>query len=719
MTDAAGAESSNIRYALSQLPTADDKPLPERLGTVRLQEMIGRGGMGRVYRGWDEALHRDVAVKFLECPDGVLDDAAIARFMEGARAAANVKHPNLTAILAADQVNGVPYLVLEFVRGQTLQEIINRRGPLTPAQALAVMEEVCGAVAGLHEANILHLDIKPSNIMLDVNGRVYLTDFGLTLPRRAATGEGDHDTAGTPPYMAPEMFDGMLSPRTDVYALGITLFQLLTGKPPFRSGWPKIAVEHRSTPLPVEELREKGVPDVLIEEIERATHKQQTFRHKGARQLREKLHGLRRASNEVAPSPADLTALLVDLKSESEDPSHATLANRTPGHERLRELAITRQWQREHGAVASFDQSALLSTRPIMDPSTTISLSLFCTVCDYDLQGLSRSGKCPECGTDKAWALRPDRLMFADLHWLKRMRGSLRWALISFFIIVTVIIMEFVATVLLGNDKLLGKDKLLFNNIMSFMSLVAASIFLFCYYRLTRREPECNNGVWEQLARSSNQRSNLYRIHRLLARILFWLITLAITGVIISHAEAERRSEIFIKETNLFLTSDSSREISTDSQDLNAELIDFSRSAQRRHEVLEDSIKARRISAYSMSVLGFTGLVGIGALTGFLITIIRRGDRRGDLCRFRGYFLLHWTLTILSPSAFLFDLSLIGSKLPIRSPETTAIIIGAGGPIALLAVYGGAIFACARAINAAIESPARAIRPNYAELFTQ
>ena len=151
--------------------------IPRELGSVRLIREIGRGGMGVVYLARHKMLGRDVAVKFLLHAVAGPDDPGFTRFLEGARAAAAVRHVGLTAVYDADLANGVPYLVMEYVDGPTLSELLERSGPLSVAVALAVLDEVLASLAELHERGIIHRDIKPSNILLDRDGRVLLADW--------------------------------------------------------------------------------------------------------------------------------------------------------------------------------------------------------------------------------------------------------------------------------------------------------------------------------------------------------------------------------------------------------------------------------------------------------------------------------------------------------------------------------------------------------------
>lgn len=287
-------------------------PEPGReLGPVRLLREIGRGATGVVFLGHHTVLGRDVAVKFLLQGGAAAEGSGIGRLVEEARAAAAVRHPHLTQIFHADVDRGVPYLVMEYVRGPTLRQLLESTGFLTVPVAAAVMADVAAAVAELHGNQVIHRDIKPTNVLLDVDGHVFVTDFGLAVRRTHASGAAAQgEFAGTPAYMAPEMFEGRVSPRTDVYAMGVTAFQLLTGATPFSGTFEELHEQHLRKPLPAENLREKGVADAVVEVLERSTHKQPMFRYKTAPDF---ARALRQAAGCEAPQVARARKELCDL----------------------------------------------------------------------------------------------------------------------------------------------------------------------------------------------------------------------------------------------------------------------------------------------------------------------------------------------------------------------------------------------------------------------
>ena len=280
--------------------SGDRKPdviIPAKIENVEVGREIGRGGMGVVFDGWDSVLHRRVAVKFLLGAVPAPDDPNFEQFLEGARAEAALRHPNIVAVHTAGVVANVPYMVMDFIRGPTLREMSRALGPMPPAAALLAAWEVASAVDALHERELIHRDLKPGNIIADETGRLYVTDFGLaSLRRRTASVES---TAGTPAYMAAEVFEGKSTPRSDVYAIGIMLFELLAGKLPFTGRGEELRRQHAESPLPVGELP-PGTPHPVVEILVRATHKTEMFRYKSAGHLQRVLEdaalteGLRR-----------------------------------------------------------------------------------------------------------------------------------------------------------------------------------------------------------------------------------------------------------------------------------------------------------------------------------------------------------------------------------------------------------------------------------------
>lgn len=217
-------------------------PLPPRdeLDRYELLEEIGRGGMGVVYRARQRALNRTVAVKMILASQ-LASPEQIRRFQLEARAAAAVRHPNIVGVLEAGQLHGQPFFAMQFVPGQNLADRL-KQGPLDVESAVRLIAKVARAVDHLHQQGIIHRDLKPSNILLDAAGEPLVNDFGLA---KLFSDDGQHThtgvIAGTPSYMAPEQAAARprdAGPWSDVYSLGTILYELLTGRPPFRADNP-------------------------------------------------------------------------------------------------------------------------------------------------------------------------------------------------------------------------------------------------------------------------------------------------------------------------------------------------------------------------------------------------------------------------------------------------------------------------------------------------
>jgi hypothetical protein len=200
----------------------------------RLVARLARGGMAEVWEATDEVLNRPVAVKML-LPHLAADAAFHARFHREAMAAARLSHPHIVSIFDTCSTDDTEAIVMELVRGRTLREVLDSKGPLPPARAIAVARQVADALAHAHASGLVHRDVKPGNILLADDGRVLVTDFGIA---KAAEETSDLTDAGqivgTAKYLSPEQVSGTpLDGRSDVYALGVVLYEMLCGRPPF------------------------------------------------------------------------------------------------------------------------------------------------------------------------------------------------------------------------------------------------------------------------------------------------------------------------------------------------------------------------------------------------------------------------------------------------------------------------------------------------------
>lgn len=226
----------------------------ERIGAYDIENQVGSGGMATVYKAYQPKLDRHVAIKIMH-DMFARDSNFLARFEREARIVARLDHPNIVPIYDYDDHQGRPYLVMKFVEGITLKDKL-RKNTLTPRESLEIISKIAGALHYAHEQGVLHRDIKPSNILLDGRGTPYLTDFGLA--RIAQQGESTMSIdmiLGTPHYISPEQARGEtnLDSRTDVYSLGVILYELATGQVPF-SGESSHAIVHShiydAPPLP-------------------------------------------------------------------------------------------------------------------------------------------------------------------------------------------------------------------------------------------------------------------------------------------------------------------------------------------------------------------------------------------------------------------------------------------------------------------------------------
>jgi hypothetical protein len=202
-------------------------------GRYRMVGLLGRGGMGEVYRADDLKLGQPVALKFL--PAGVArDPVRLTRFLNEVRLSLRVTHPNVCRVFDVGEIDQRHFLSMEYVDGEDLGSLLRRIGRLPEDKAVEIARQVCAGLAAAHDAGVLHRDIKPANIMIDGRGRAKITDFGLAGAVAGITGV--EARAGTPQYMAPEQIDGgELSERTDVYALGLVLYELFTGRRAFEA----------------------------------------------------------------------------------------------------------------------------------------------------------------------------------------------------------------------------------------------------------------------------------------------------------------------------------------------------------------------------------------------------------------------------------------------------------------------------------------------------
>jgi eukaryotic-like serine/threonine-protein kinase len=252
----------------------------------RLDEKIGSGGMSTVYRAFDPMLERWVAIKLMH-RDISDDPDQLERFRREARAVARLSHPHVVTVIDFGEDDGTPYIVLEYVEGETLKERIRRLGRLPVAEAVAYAIEVGRALTCAHSAHLVHRDVKPQNVLIDMEGRAKVTDFGiarsLEVDGLTATGR----VLGTTDYVSPEQALGRdVGEQSDVYSLGIVLFEMLTGQVPFRAdSQVAVAMKHVKDPLPDVQRIRPEVSAALASVVEHATAKELRNRYATAEDM--------------------------------------------------------------------------------------------------------------------------------------------------------------------------------------------------------------------------------------------------------------------------------------------------------------------------------------------------------------------------------------------------------------------------------------------------
>src|SRR5436305_4271856 len=249
-------------------------------GRYRLDEKIGAGGMSTVYRARDMTLERDVAVKLMH-REIAADSDHLERFRREARAVAQLSHPYLVSVIDAGEDEGRPYIVFEYVEGETLKDRIRRMGRLPVAEAVAYAIETARAPGYAHQRHIVHRDVKPQNVLIDLEGTAKVTDFGIarSLAEEGLTADGR--VLGTTDYVSPEQALGqVVTGQSDIYSLGIALYEMLTGDVPFRGeNQVAVAMRHVREELPDVQVLRPEVSAALAAVVDRATAKELAERY--------------------------------------------------------------------------------------------------------------------------------------------------------------------------------------------------------------------------------------------------------------------------------------------------------------------------------------------------------------------------------------------------------------------------------------------------------
>jgi len=244
-------------------------------GRYELVELVGTGGMSSVYKAHDRLLERNVALKVLH-PHYGDDEEYVERFRREARAVAQMSHPNIVTVIDRGEDDGQQYIVFEYVDGENLKQLVERNGPLPARRAVELGIEMGDALAFAHEHGLVHRDVKPQNVLLTPDGEAKVTDFGIARSLDVEQGVTQTGTVlGTSNYLSPEQASGKpVTPATDVYSLGVVLYELLTGEVPFPGeNFVAVAMKHINEPPPDLAEKRPDVPLRLVAAVQRALEK--------------------------------------------------------------------------------------------------------------------------------------------------------------------------------------------------------------------------------------------------------------------------------------------------------------------------------------------------------------------------------------------------------------------------------------------------------------
>jgi len=298
-------------------------------GRFRLDEKVGAGGMSTVYRAFDEKLERWVAIKLMH-RDLSTDADQLERFRREARAVAQLSHPNIVTVIDAGEDDGHPYIVFEYVEGETLKDRIRRAVRLPVPEAVAYAIEIGRALMAAHAQRLVHRDVKPQNVLISTEGRAKVTDFGIarSLEDGGLTAAGR--VLGTTDYVSPEQALGeQVDEQSDIYSLGVVLFEMLAGDVPFGGdNQVSVAMKHVREPLPDVQLFRPEASAVLAAALERATAKERENRYATVGELVDDLeHVLAIEAARAGQTTGEATAILHDLPDEAAGVAPGRLRN--------------------------------------------------------------------------------------------------------------------------------------------------------------------------------------------------------------------------------------------------------------------------------------------------------------------------------------------------------------------------------------------------------
>jgi serine/threonine-protein kinase len=290
-------------------------------GRFRIEERVGSGGMSTVYLAWDPTLERWVAIKLMH-RDISSDPDQLERFRREARTVARLNHPHVVTVIDAGEDEGNPYIVFEYVEGETLKDRIKRCGRLPVAEAVAYAIEISRALSAAHKQRLVHRDVKPQNVLIDGEGRAKVTDFGIARSLEAHGLTATGRVLGTTDYVSPEQALGhQVGEQSDLYSLGVVLYEMLVGEVPFRADTQvAVAMKHVQEPVPDVQRRRPEVSSALAKVIDRATAKETSNRYGSADEM---VHDLEEVlaieAARAGETSGEATAVLQSLSGDTAD----------------------------------------------------------------------------------------------------------------------------------------------------------------------------------------------------------------------------------------------------------------------------------------------------------------------------------------------------------------------------------------------------------------
>jgi serine/threonine protein kinase len=282
----------------------------KNVGNYKIINQLGRGGMAVVYKAHESSLNRIVALKVLSSRLSE-DTEYIKRFQREARAAAQLNHPNIVQIYAIGEEEGIHYFAMEYIKGESLSDVKRKTGKMAPKKAIPLIKQVAEALGEAHKAGLVHRDIKPSNIMINAMGRAKVTDFGIAYVSREQTRlTQEGSIIGTPEYLSPEQCEGRnIDGRSDIYSLGVTFYELLTGKTPYEADTPVSMLMQivKGNFPPIAEVN-PDVPESVQRVVEKMMHTDTNSRYADVNEVIAALEEIenkeRRGKNKIAVEPA-------------------------------------------------------------------------------------------------------------------------------------------------------------------------------------------------------------------------------------------------------------------------------------------------------------------------------------------------------------------------------------------------------------------------------